>query len=104
MFEAILASKVFWASKNGARNMDQRKVLSLPNAFYLATKGGGALWKSGSFEPGYCFDAVILDDSRFCDGVQRTPYERMERLITRSDDRDICAKYIDGACVYKKGE
>ena len=104
IFEAILASKVFWASKNGARNMDQRKVLSLPNAFYLATKGGGALWKSGSFEPGYCFDAVILDDSRFCDGVQRTPYERMERLITRSDDRDICAKYIDGACVYKKGE
>ena len=104
IFEAILASKVFWASKNSARNMDQRKVLSLPNAFYLATKGGGVLWKSGSFEPGYCFDAVILDDSRFCDGVQRTPYERMERLITRSDDRDICAKYIDGACVYKKGE
>ena len=67
-------------------------------------KGGGVLWKSGSFEPGYCFDAVILDDSRLCDGVQRTPYERMERLITRSDDRDICAKYIDGVCVYKKGE
>lgn len=104
MFEAILASKVFWASKNSARNMDQRKVLSLPNAFYLATKGGGVLWKSGSFEPGYCFDAVILDDSRLCDSVQRTPYERMERLITRSDDRDICAKYIDGVCVYKKGE
>ena len=104
IFEAILASKVFWASKNSARNMDQRKVLSLPNAFYLATKGGGVLWKSGSFEPGYCFDAVILDDSRFCDGVQRTPYERIERLITRSDDRDICAKYIDGVCVYKKGE
>ena len=82
--------------------MEQRKVLSLDNALYLETKVVGVLSKSGSFEPGYCFDAVILDDSRLCDGVQRTPYERMERLITRSDDRDIYAKYIDGTCVYQK--
>ncbi len=102
IFEAILASKVFWASKNGARNMDQRKVLSLPNAFYLATKGGGVLWKSGSFEPGYCFDAVILDDSRFCDGVQRTPYVRMERLFTLSDDRMILKFLWKSMCLHRE--
>ena len=31
---------------------------------YLATKGGGAFFgKVGSFEPGYEFDAIVMDDS-----------------------------------------
>ena len=79
-------------------------MLTLPGAFYLATKGGGTLWHTGSFEPGYCFDAVIVDDSRLQNGIQRSLYERLERLITNSDDRDIAAKYINGTCVYRREE
>ncbi len=104
MFEAILASKIHWANRrNACESAEAPRILTLPAAFYLATKGGGTLWKSGSFEPGYCFDAVILDDSRLQNGVDRTIYERLERLITRSDDREIVAKYINGKCVYPKG-
>ena len=33
-------------------------------AFYMATKGRGAFFgKVGSFEAGYEFDAVVMDDS-----------------------------------------
>ena len=105
IFEAILASKVHWANQEGAgRPLESRRILTLPAAFYLATKGGGVLWHSGSFEPGYRFDAVILDDSRLQNDIPRTPYERLERLITRSDDREIVAKYINGTCVFQRGE
>ncbi len=105
IFEAILASKVHWANQEAAgRPLEPRRILTLPAAFYLATKGGGVLWHSGSFEPGYRFDAVILDDSRLQNDIPRTPYERLERLITRSDDREIVAKYINGTCVFQRGE
>ena len=77
-------------------------MLSLPAAFYLATKGGGSLWHTGSFETGYCFDAVVLDDTRLSNSIQRTPYERLERLVTMADDREIVKKYINGMCVYQK--
>ena len=103
IFEAILASKVRWAANDGeTRDPEKHDILTLPAAFYLATKGGGSLWHTGSFEKGYCFDAVILDDSRFSNGIQRTSYERLERLINMSDDREIVKKYINGVCVYQK--
>lgn len=103
IFEAILASKVHRANHPIAgKRQESKQVLTLPAAFYLATKGGGTLWHSGSFEAGYCFDAVILDDSRLQNGIERSSYERLERLITRSDDREIIAKYINGRCVYYK--
>ena len=103
IFEAILASKVRWAADGGEYTDPQRcNVLSLPAAFYLATKGGGSLWHTGSFETGYCFDAVVLDDARLSNSIQRTPYERLERLVTMGDDREIVKKYINGMCVYQK--
>lgn len=103
IFEAILASKVRWAANGGEHTDPQRhSVLSLPAAFYLATKGGGSLWHTGSFETGYCFDAVVLDDTRLSNSIQRTPYERLERLVTMADDREIVKKYINGMCVYQK--
>lgn len=101
IFEAVLASKI--DRTNGTAEQNKR-ILSLPGAFYLATKGGGALWKSGSFEKDYCFDAVVIDDSRIKDRNQRTDYERLERIISLSDDRDIVCKYINGREVYRRGE
>ena len=103
IFEAILASKIYWSyHTNQSELYSKRRVLTLPSAFYLATKGGGILWQTGSFEPDYCFDAVIIDDSRFQTIGEATPYERLERIIAMSDDRDIVAKYIDGVCVYQR--
>ena len=96
--EAILASKVHWAytERNGDPKA-KRDILSLANTFYLATKGGGSFFgKVGSFENGYELDAVVLDDSRLRNSVERSTYERVERLICLSDDREVEAKFICG--------
>lgn len=57
--DAIQVSKMYF------RMVDESvKPLVFPEAFYLATKGGGAFFgKVGSFEEGYEFDVVVLDDS-----------------------------------------
>ena len=40
------------------------KPLTIVEALWMATKGGGRFFgRVGSFEPGYAFDAVVLDDS-----------------------------------------
>ena len=40
------------------------KAVTFEETFYMATKGGGEFFgKVGSFEQGYEFDALILDDS-----------------------------------------
>lgn len=96
--DAMLASKVRWAytERNGDPNAT-RDFLPLTSAFYLATKGGGSFWGNvGSFEKGYEFDAVVLDDSRVADFCNRTTYERVERMVSLSDDRDVKAKFICG--------
>lgn len=43
-----------------------------------------------------------MDDSRISDYCERSSYERTERLILMSDDRDIEAKFIDGSMVYQR--
>ena len=57
--DAIQVSKLRWRLVD-----DTLKPLSLEEAFYMATMGGGAFFgKVGSFLEGYEFDALILDDS-----------------------------------------
>lgn len=70
--------------------------ISSSEAFYLATKGGGSFWgKTGSFEKGYAFDALVLDDSGM--NVERRPLkDRMEKLIYCGDERNITARYLEG--------
>ena len=38
----------------------------------------------------------MIDDAPLADFNERTPYQRMERIISQSDDRHIFAKYING--------
>ena len=48
-------------SKINALFHEDEPALSLPEAFYLATKGAGTFWgKVGSFESGYEFDARFI--------------------------------------------
>lgn len=76
------------------------KPLTLEEVFYLATKGGGEFFgKVGSFEAGYEFDAVILDDSRLAHPQELGVKERLERMIYCSDDREVKAKYVKGVLV-----
>ena len=89
---AIQASKLRWRMQD-----DSLKPLTLEEVFYIATKGGGEFFGNvGSFEPGYEFDAVILDDSRLKHPQELDVKKRLERMIYFSDDREIKAKYVRG--------
>ena len=91
--DAIQVSKMYF------RMVDESaKPLVFPEAFYLATKGGGAFFgKVGSFEEGYEFDAVILDDSILVHPQSLNLAERMERAVYLGlDEKKIAAKYVAG--------
>ncbi|MCD8362083.1 MAG: amidohydrolase family protein [Lachnospiraceae bacterium] len=92
MMHAIQASKLRW------RLVDESlRPLSAAEAFYLGTKGGGAFFgKVGSFEPGYEFDAVVLDDSRIADPREYKILDRLERFIYLHQEQDVKAKYVAG--------
>lgn len=92
MRHAIQASKLRW------RLSDQSlQPLNMEEVFYLASKGGGAFFgKVGSFEPGYEFDAVILDDARLEHPQTLTVKQRLERVIYLGDEREVAGKYVAG--------
>ena len=89
----VQASKMYWRLED--RNM---KPLSFDEAFYLGTKGGGEFFgKVGSFEEGYDFSAVILDDSYIPYPGELTLHDRLERAAYLSLDMvGLCAKYVAG--------
>lgn len=91
MTDAIQCSKLRW------RLVDpDDSALTLAEVLYLATKGGGAFFgKVGSFEPGYAFDAVVMDDSNLPTTRNCTLAERLERVVYLSDGRPF-AKYAAG--------
>lgn len=74
------------------------KPLVFSEAFYLATKGGGAFFgKVGSLEEGYEFDAIVLDDSVLSHPQELTLAQRMERAVYLGlDEKNITAKYVVG--------
>lgn len=98
MAMAIQCSKLRW------RLVDQtRKPLTVEEAFYLATKGGGAFFgKVGSLEAGYEFDAVVIDDSQIRHARALSVNERLERLIYLDQDAKIKAKYVKGRQIVKE--
>ena len=93
MAHAVRASKLRWRLQD-----DSLAPLTAEEVFYLATKGGGAFFgKAGSFEPGYEFDAVVLDDSRLAHPQPLDIRSRLERMIYLADEREIRAKFVRGA-------
>ena len=92
MSQAIQASKLRWRLQD-----DSLKPLTAEEVFYMASKGGGAFFgKTGSFEPGYEFDAVIIDDSRLIHPQPLTVKQRLERVIYLGDEREVYGKYACG--------
>ena len=92
MAGAIKASKLRW------RLLDQDvKPLSVDQAFYLATRGGGKFFgKVGAFDAGYEMDCIVLDDSTIDHPQELSLRARLERCFYLSDDRHITAKYTRG--------
>lgn len=96
MAGAIRASKLRW------RLLDQEvKPLTIDQAFYLATLGGGSFFgKVGSFADGYEFDALVLDDSALEHPQELTLRARLERCIYQADERHIAAKFVSGTRLF----
>ena len=92
IMHAIQASKLRW------RLLDSNvPPLSVEQAFYMATAGGGEFFgKVGRFEPGYAFDALVLDDTSLQHPQPLSLRSRLERMIYLADERHIVAKYVDG--------
>ncbi|MDO4740975.1 MAG: amidohydrolase family protein, partial [Eubacteriales bacterium] len=91
--DAIQVSKMYW------RYVDPNaKAVTFPEAFYLATCGGGEFFgKVGSFAEGYEFDAVVLDDSSLEHPQELGLLERLERAFyLQLDAQGVCAKYAGG--------
>ena len=92
MCDAIQSSKIRW------RLIEQAdKPLSVSDAFYLGTLGGGKFFgKVGSFQYGYEFDAVVIDDSSITTTNPLTLEERLARIIYCYDESCVRAKYVRG--------
>ena len=98
IFRAI--TDAIGVSKMYLRYVDENaKAVTFEEAFYMATKGGGEFFgKIGSFEEGYEFDALVLDDSSLAHPLELDLRQRLERSIYLS--LDLCGgikeKYIQG--------
>ena len=79
---------------------DRKKhFLTMPEVFWIATKSAGSFFgKVGSFEPGYEFDALVIDDS-VLNFDNYTLLERLERFVYLGDDRQILFRFCRGKVV-----
>ena len=77
--------------------LDKSKAfLTLPEIFWIATKSAGSFFgKVGSFEPGYEFDALVIDDSVLYP-AEYSLQHRLERFIYVGDDRQIAHRFCRG--------
>jgi len=74
----------------------EEQPLALAEAFYLATRGGGAFFGStGAFEAGYDLDALVIDDGPV-NTDDFTLEERLARAIYLLDENSLLAKYVEG--------
>lgn len=90
--DTIQVSKLRWRLQDASL-----APITLPEAFYLATRGGGAFFgKVGAFESGFEFDALILDDAMLPCPFDLSPLERLTRVVYLADDRAVTHKYVSG--------
>lgn len=92
MVSAIQTSKA-------VQSMTGEKALTIPEVFYMATKGGGSFFgKVGSFEKGYEFDALVIEDEDWT--VQRLSLEeRLQRWIYSGDAKNIVHRFVNGKLI-----
>jgi guanine deaminase len=102
MSDAIQVSKLRFAMQDPSRDNTCEKPLTLEEAFYYGTVGGGSFFGksgmgfSGSFEQGYDFDALVINDNALAAPFDLSIRDRLERAVYISDTRHIEAKYARG--------
>ena len=90
--DTIAASKLYW------RLVDPNTApLSLEEAFYLATLGGGRFFgQVGSFAEGFEFDALVVDDHALSGSGTFSITDRLARVVYLSDSRHLKRKFVRG--------
>ena len=90
MVKAVQMSKAIYSMDNS------QSPLTLAEAFYLGTKGGGRFFgEVGSFEPGYAGDVLVIEDAvANVEGYSLT--ERLQKFIYTGDSSNIIARYVAG--------
>ncbi len=93
MSDAVAVSKLRWRLVD-----DSLAALTTQEALWLATVGGGSFFgKVGSFEEGYEFDALVLDDSAIATPRDLDVWERVERYVYLAEEGGkIARKYVRG--------
>ena len=90
MVFAIQVSKMHYQQNHA------KPFLTLSEVFWLATKSAGSFFGNvGSFEPGYEFDALVIDD-RDLNHDHYSLLHRLERFIYLGDDRQIVHRFCQG--------
>ena len=90
MVFAIQVSKMHYQQNHA------KPFLTLSEVFWLATKSAGSFFgRVGSFEPGYEFDALVIDD-RDLNHDHYSLLHRLERFIYLGDDRQIVRRFCQG--------
>ncbi|SDE88538.1 amidohydrolase family protein [Sporomusa acidovorans] len=94
MAAAVQVSKLKWLASD-----KKAPFFTIPEVFFMATKGGGSFFgKVGSFEEGYEFDALVIDDTGLnVSTINRYSLaERLSRFIYIGDYHNIVARYVAG--------
>ena len=75
---------------------ETNRIITVKEAFYVATKGSGALFgKTGSFEKGYDFDALVIDELED-DFMKLKPSEVVERFCYSGEVNNIKHRFLRG--------
>lgn len=70
----------------------EEEPINMAEAFFFATKGGGEFFgKTGSFEEGYPFDALVICDEP---GKDLSVEERLEKIIYEANPDRIVKRYL----------
>lgn len=90
--DAIQVSKLRWRLVD-----DSAPALKFTEAFYMATKGGGSFFgQVGSFEQGYDFDALVIDDRKAGTVLNLDTASRLERTMYLGGPDSITDKFVAG--------
>ncbi len=91
-------------SKMHYQHDKSKAFLTLPEIFWIATKSAGSFFgKVGSFEPGYEFDALVIDDE-VLHPDEYSLLHRLERFIYVGDDRQILHRFCRGQIIKEPKE
>lgn len=75
---------------------DGNRKISFPEAFWMATGSGGAVFgRTGAFEKGFAFDALVIDGLSDEAG-KLTPAQTVERFCYIGTKENIKARYLGG--------